>query len=126
MAELSGRGSRVRRLPQWGAMPTITVALVGICATLALAPSGAAAADVVKDCPQAEGRAFGKTGAYYGDLSVRNISCRTGMKSLQTARFTDRNVRVRGYACTQIGTYQDGGIFRCTAGRRALRFSAGG
>lgn len=102
-------------------------ALVMVAALGALAlPASAGAADVVRDCPQGEGRMFGNTGAYYGDLSVRNITCATGLRLMRTGRFVNGKARIRGYRCSTIGTYGDGGIFRCTAGRRALRFKAGG
>ena len=104
----------------------LVAAALLVSGAMAANPRGALANDVVRDCPQAEGRKFGNTGAYYGDLSVRNISCRTGMRVLRTGRFVNGKARLRGYRCSMIGTYSDGGIFRCTAGNRALRFSAGG
>ena len=85
----------------------------------------ARSADVVKDC--SGNRPYGNTGAWYGDLSVRNITCRSARTLLRSARFTRRGkARVRGFSCSQIGTYGDGGIFRCTRGGKAMRFSAGG
>ena len=69
---------------------------------------------------------FGSTGASYGDVSVRNVTCRTAIRLLDRGRLVDGRVRVRGYRCRLIGTYGDGGIYRCTAGGRAIRFSAGG
>lgn len=81
-------------------------------------------ADVVKDC--AGNRPLGQTGAWYGDLSVRNMTCRRAHRLLRTARLVDGNVRVRRFSCRLIGTYGDGGIYRCTRGGKAMRFSAGG
>jgi hypothetical protein len=68
-----------------------------------------------------------KAVGYVGDVSVRNTSCRRASALLQTtAYFTSHGVRMRGWRCSSIGTYEDGGIFRCTRGRMAIRFSAGG
>lgn len=73
------------------------------------------------------GRQLGGTGFYYGDLSVRNMRCRRARIILRR-----RNVVYRGrlvvprWNCSVIGHYQDGAVFRCTRGRRAMRFSAGG
>ena len=87
-------------------------------------PSVRAAADVVRDC--SGNRKLGRTGVYYGDLSVRNISCRGAYRRLRSARLGSSGVVVPGWSCRQIGTYGDGGIYRCTRSRYAMRFSAGG
>lgn len=84
----------------------------------------ATAADIVHSCPG--NRKLGDTGVYYGGLSVRNMSCRRGRELLRDATLRNGGVRVPGYKCRQIGTYGDGGIYRCTHKRYALRFSAGG
>ena len=79
---------------------------------------------VVRDCPG--NRPLARTGAWYGDLSVRNMSCRRARRALGTARFRGRRIVIRGWSCKTIGYYQDGGIFRCTQYSDAMRFSAGG
>lgn len=93
-------------------------------ALLSAVPAGAAA-DTVVDC--AGNRPLADTGIWYGDLSVRNMSCRRGRRLLSQASLTSRGgVRVPRYRCRLIGHYGDGGIFRCTRMQYALRFSAGG
>lgn len=82
------------------------------------------AADAVRTCPG--NRELGDTGVYYGNLSVRNISCRQGRRLLQDASLRNGGIRIRRYRCRLIGTYGDGGIYRCTRKHHALRFSAGG
>jgi hypothetical protein len=84
----------------------------------------ATSSDTVASCPG--NRELGNTGVYYGDLSVRNLSCRQGRRLLRTATLRSGGVRIRGYKCRLIGTYGDGGIYRCTRKHYALRFSAGG
>ena len=82
----------------------------------------AAAADTVRSC--VGNRPLGDTGMWYGDLSVRNIRCWRGHRLLRSADY-DGDMRIAGWRCSLIGT-SDGGIFRCTRGDRAIRFSAGG
>ena len=113
-----------------------SVALAVVVVSLAAAPVGAGdsgataapranAADTVVSCPG--NRRLGTTFVYYGDLSVRNMSCRRGRRLLRAARLTrSGGVRIERYRCRLIGTYGDGGIFRCVRGRYALRFKAGG
>ena len=78
----------------------------------------------VHDC--SSNRPLGQTGAWYGDMSVRNLSCYRGQRALRGAWFSQGGVRVRGWSCYQLGTYGDGGIFRCVRGSSAMRFAAGG
>jgi hypothetical protein len=86
--------------------------------------TSAHAADTVRSCPG--NRPLGNTGVWYGDLSVRNMSCRRGRRVLRRARLRNGRILVSGWRCRLIGYYRDGGIFRCTRDRRAMRFSAGG
>jgi hypothetical protein len=112
----------------------VSIALVASCLCL---PAGAwatadgesgpsaYAADVVRSCPG--NHRLPNTPVWYGDLSVRNMTCRRGRQSLHGARLTNSgHVGVAGWSCRLIGHYYDGGIFRCTRARRAMRFSAGG
>lgn len=88
-------------------------------------PPSATPADTVRDCPG--NRKLGDTGVYYGDLSVRNMTCGLGRNLLRRATLSDSGTpRIPGYRCRLIGTYPDGGIYRCTRKSRALRFEAGG
>jgi hypothetical protein len=85
-------------------------------------PSLASAADV-RDCP-GSGR-FDV--AYYGSLSVRNMTCRRGRRLLSTGYLTRRGAaRIPRYRCRRIGSYGDGAIYRCTRSIYALRVSIGG
>jgi len=97
-----------------------------VCSFFCL-PGWASAADRVKSCPGLEGKETKAIGSI-GDVSVRNMTCDRARVALQTTAYLDRRgkMRVYGYACSQIGTYGDGGIFRCTKGKTAVRFSAGG
>jgi len=97
----------------------MSVALVVLA--LAAAPSALGA---VRDCPG--NRPLGQTGAWYGDMSVRNLSCHRARRALRGSWFSRGGMRVRGWSCYQIGTYGDGAIFRFFRGSRAMRFSAGG
>jgi len=99
----------------------MAVAMLAILSALAAAPSALAA---VRDCPG--NRPLAQTGAWYGDMSVRNLSCHRARGALRGAWFSQGGVRVRGWSCYQIGTYSDGAIFLCVRGSRAVRFSAGG
>ena len=103
--------------------------LAGAAAAAVIVPmlattADAYAADVVRSC-QGNHR-LGNTGVWYGDLSVRNMTCRRGRRFVHGARLSNGGVVVAGWSCRLIGYYGDGGIFRCTRDRRAMRFSAGG
>jgi hypothetical protein len=108
-----------------GSAIIVAVLLAGVQAAAAAAPSRvSAAADTVRDCPG--NRRLGHTIVYYGDLSVRNMACASGRRALRRARLRNGGVAVPGWSCRMIGTYSDGGIFRCTRGGKAMRFKAGG
>jgi hypothetical protein len=117
--------TRLRATSRYG---SLVVRYPANCGDGGQAASGrpAETADVVRSCAGG-GRQLGGTGFYYGDLSVRNMRCRRARIILRR-----RNVVYRGrlvvprWNCSVIGHYQDGAVFRCTRGRRAMRFSAGG
>jgi hypothetical protein len=87
-------------------------------------PDVAAASDTVHSFSGSS--ALGRTGAYSGALSVRNMTCRSGRRLQRTARFRGENVALRGWSGRLIGFYGDGGRYRCTRASRALRPEAGG
>lgn len=84
-----------------------------------------ASADTVRSCPG--NHPLGGSGPiWYGDLSVRNLSCSTGHSLLRRASYRYPLPVVAGFTCRQVGTYGDGAIYRCVSEARAIRFSAGG
>ncbi len=114
--------------PKWRPMRRrVTLIGVALCAWAAF-PSGAAlattSADTVRSC--SGNYPLGSTALWYGDLSVRNVTCRKGKRLLRSADYRGGNVRIRNWRCSLIGYYGDGGIYRCTNGGKAIRFSAGG
>jgi hypothetical protein len=104
-------------------MRLVPLALASVAFVLAAAPVASSA--VVHSCPGLD-RAETAAGCV-GNVSVRNISCRHASVLLQTAAYYDAGgMHVRGWRCATIGSYSDGGIFRCARGGAAIRFSAGG
>jgi len=105
-------------------MRLVPLAFVSVAFVLAAAPVASSA--VVHSCPGLDG-AETKAAGFVGDVSVRNTSCRRASVLLQTAAYYDAGgMHIRGWQCATIGSYSDGGIFRCTRGNAAIRFSAGG
>ena len=103
--------------------PFFPVALAICCLGTGAADPASAA---VRPCPGLDGTETKAVG-YLGDVSVRNTTCRRASVLLQTAAYySGRSVRLRGWRCTTVGTYADGGVFRCTRTGMAIRFSAGG
>ncbi len=85
----------------------------------------ARSADVVRSC--SGNYRFGDTDIWYGDLSVRNMTCRRGKIIIKRNGYLKHGkAKVAGWRCRLIGYYGDGGIYRCTRGDTAMRFSAGG
>lgn len=60
------------------------------------------------------------------DMTVRNMACGTAKRAVKRGDFSANGFKTRGWRCRQIGTYQEGGLYRCTAGRRAFRWTSGG
>lgn len=106
--------------------PAILFSVLALAA--AAGPANAAhslRADTVVTC--GGNHPLANTGVWYGDMSVRNMSCRRGRRLLAKGSLTRRGrIRIPRYDCKLIGYYGDGGNYRCTRGRYALRFSAGG
>ena len=107
----SGMGATARRA-------AVTVALAAVAVPMLPDSTGAA----VRDC-----RAH-RPGLY--DVSARNMSCKRALRLIDTARYDnngpDEGAHVRGWRCVQISEYSEGGTFRCSRGRKAFRWTAGG
>jgi hypothetical protein len=114
-------GMKRRRCSPTAALAALLISMALVVLALIAAPGALGA---VRDC--SGNRPLGQTGAWYGDMSVRNLSCHRAQRALRGAWFSQGGVRVRGWSCYQIGTYGDGVIFRCVRGSKAMRFSAGG
>ena len=111
------------------AAAAVAAPLLAALALVISVPSAYAATaqgSVVRSC--SGNYPLGSTGAWYGDLSVRNMRCRRAHRILSGHRIgtTRHSLLIPGWRCPVIGYYGDGGIFRCTRPGRAMRFSAGG
>lgn len=61
------------------------------------------------------------------DVRVRNAACSTAKQAVRKARFRvdpDR-MTIKGWRCRSVGSYYDGGYYRCNRHRTTIQFGAG-
>jgi hypothetical protein len=60
------------------------------------------------------------------DIRVRNGSCVTAKRTVRKARFRPNGgVSVKGWRCRQVGSYYEGGYYRCNRHRTTIQFGFG-